>query len=223
MGAHVEFPSGEGGTASGYLATPVDGGAGPALIVLGARPGLDPESTAVCDRFASEGFTALASAWGGTEGRADEPVVLGINAAIFRQVTHPAIAFLEAHPDVHGQGVGLVGLQAGGWFALELAAAAAAEVKACVLVDAPVFDARSLQAWVDLQAPVEAHVALVGTAARDEVDAAVAAAHEMKIPLDVFFYSGVAPGFFEGAASGDADAAHEAFTRSLSFLRAHLG
>src|SRR5688500_8598371 len=74
VGAHVEFPSG-----GGYLATPVDGGAGPALIVLGSGPGDDTGAASACDRFASEGFTALAVPWGGSDSQdADEPTVIGI-------------------------------------------------------------------------------------------------------------------------------------------------
>src|SRR5258705_8819998 len=58
MGETVEFPS-DGGAASGYLAHPATG-AGPAVIVIQEWWGLVPQIKAVCDRFAVEGFTALA-------------------------------------------------------------------------------------------------------------------------------------------------------------------
>src|ERR671915_1768479 len=58
MGEMIEFPS-NGSTANGYLATP-EAGAGPALVVIQEWWGLVPHIKDVCDRFATEGFTALA-------------------------------------------------------------------------------------------------------------------------------------------------------------------
>src|SRR5205814_7596936 len=57
-GSMVEFPS-NGGKTSGYLATPASGkGAG--IIVIQEWWGLVGHIKKVCDRFAAEGFTALA-------------------------------------------------------------------------------------------------------------------------------------------------------------------
>src|SRR5256885_6972535 len=57
-GTMVQFPS-NGGTASGYLATPPSG-KGPGIIVIQEWWGLVGHIKKVCDRFAAEGFTALA-------------------------------------------------------------------------------------------------------------------------------------------------------------------
>ncbi|MFY9487098.1 MAG: dienelactone hydrolase family protein [Solirubrobacterales bacterium] len=57
-GSNVEFAS-NGGTAQGYLATP-ESGNGPAVIVVQEWWGLQPEIKSVCDRYAAEGFFALA-------------------------------------------------------------------------------------------------------------------------------------------------------------------
>ena len=57
MGEMVEFAS-NGGTAPGYLATP-DGG-GPPVIVIQEWWGLVPHIKDVADRFAADGFVALA-------------------------------------------------------------------------------------------------------------------------------------------------------------------
>ena len=54
----VEFPTGAG-TTPGYLTGPVSG-QGPATIVLQEWWGLDEHIRGVCDRFAAEGFFALA-------------------------------------------------------------------------------------------------------------------------------------------------------------------
>ena len=58
MGEMVEFAS-NGDTASGYLATP-SSGRGPGVIVIQEWWGLVPHIKDVCDRFAREGFVALA-------------------------------------------------------------------------------------------------------------------------------------------------------------------
>src|SRR5438477_1714104 len=57
-GKMVDFPS-NGGTTQGYLATPTSG-KGPGVIVIQEWWGLVPHIKRVCDRFAAEGFSALA-------------------------------------------------------------------------------------------------------------------------------------------------------------------
>ena len=57
-GEMVEFKS-NGGTCQGYLATP-ESGNGPGVVVLQEWWGLVDHIKDVCDRFAAEGFVALA-------------------------------------------------------------------------------------------------------------------------------------------------------------------
>ena len=57
-GSMVTFPA-NGATTSGYLATPKSG-AGPGVLVIQEWWGLVPHIKHVCDRFAAEGFVALA-------------------------------------------------------------------------------------------------------------------------------------------------------------------
>src|SRR5436309_1705584 len=57
-GTMVQFPS-NGGTTSGYLATP-QSGKGPGVLVIQEWWGLVGHIKKVCDRFAAEGFSALA-------------------------------------------------------------------------------------------------------------------------------------------------------------------
>jgi carboxymethylenebutenolidase len=56
--ATVEFPS-NGSTAPGYLAVPISGSGIP-VVVLQEWWGVDEHIRDVCDRFAAEGFVALA-------------------------------------------------------------------------------------------------------------------------------------------------------------------
>ena len=58
MGETVEFPS-NGHTCAGYLATPPSG-RGPGVVVIQEYWGLVPHIRDLCDRFAAEGFVALA-------------------------------------------------------------------------------------------------------------------------------------------------------------------
>jgi len=57
-GKMVDFPS-NGGTTQGYLATPASG-KGPGVLVIQEWWGLVPHIKRVADRFAAEGFSALA-------------------------------------------------------------------------------------------------------------------------------------------------------------------
>ena len=57
-GTMVEFPT-NGRTTEGYLATPASGN-GPGVLVIQEWWGLVRHIKNVCDRFAAEGFTALA-------------------------------------------------------------------------------------------------------------------------------------------------------------------
>jgi carboxymethylenebutenolidase len=59
MGQKVEFPS-NGHTCQGYLATPPDGGKGPAVVVIQEWWGLVEHIQDVVDRFAAAGFVAIA-------------------------------------------------------------------------------------------------------------------------------------------------------------------
>src|SRR5258707_15264724 len=58
MGTMVEFKS-NGGQTSGYLAIP-ESGNGPGVVVIQEWWGLVDHIKDVCDRFAAEGFVALA-------------------------------------------------------------------------------------------------------------------------------------------------------------------
>ena len=58
MGELIHFPS-NGHDAEGYLAVPASG-SGPGVVVIQEWWGLVPHIKDVCDRFAAEGFVALA-------------------------------------------------------------------------------------------------------------------------------------------------------------------
>src|SRR5436189_4482870 len=99
MGEMVEFAS-NGGTAPGYLAMP-SGDPGPGILVIQEWWGLVPHIKDVADRFAAEGFSALApDMYHGKT--ADEPdgagkLFMALNIAQAEKDLQGATKYLKAH------------------------------------------------------------------------------------------------------------------------------
>jgi len=131
---NVTFPS-NGGEAHGYLATP-PAGRGPGLVVIQEWWGLTDHIASLVDRFASEGFVALApDLYGGrTTHDADEAGRLMQQLPV-EQASRDlggAVAYLLGRDDVEGERVGAVGFCMGGAFVLTLAAQQGDRVGAAV-------------------------------------------------------------------------------------------
>ncbi|GAB2476003.1 dienelactone hydrolase family protein [Jatrophihabitans fulvus] len=131
---NVTFPS-NGGTAHGYLATP-EGGSGPGLIVIQEWWGLDDSLKKVVDRFASEGFVALApDLYGGRVAHDSDEAGEMLNSLPVEQATKDlagSVDFLLGHDAVTSSTLGVVGYCMGGAFALLLAAQEGDRVSAAV-------------------------------------------------------------------------------------------
>jgi carboxymethylenebutenolidase len=130
MGSIIEFPS-NGDTAQGYLAEP-EGGSGPGIVVIQEWWGLVDHIKDVCDRFAAEGFVALAPDL--YKGRsATEPDEAG-KAMMAMQLDQAARDMSGAVDEVArrstGSGVGVIGFCMGGGLALVLATLRPDAVKA---------------------------------------------------------------------------------------------
>src|SRR5947207_10007689 len=112
----VEFES-NGGTGPGYLAGP-ESGRGLATIVLQEWWGLDDHIRSVCDRFAREGFLALAPDLyrGETTTQPDEAqqLMMALNMERAEKDMRGAVDYLAAHDGFEGKGVGSVGFCLGG-------------------------------------------------------------------------------------------------------------
>jgi carboxymethylenebutenolidase len=134
MGEIVEFPS-NGHTARGYLARSVEG-AGPGVVVIQEWWGLVPHIEDVCERFAAEGFTALAPDLyrGKSTTEPDEAgkLMMTLNLDEASKDMGGAIDYLKSSDAVRGSGVGVVGFCMGGGLALKLAVDRAADVNAVV-------------------------------------------------------------------------------------------
>ncbi len=133
MGEMVEFAS-NGKTAQGYLAVPASG-SGPGVVVIQEWWGLVPHIKDVADRFAAEGFVALAPDFyhGATTDEPDEAGKLMMALQLDRAARDMsgAVDFLVGHDAVTGEGVGVVGFCMGGGLVLWMATRQP-EIKAAV-------------------------------------------------------------------------------------------
>jgi carboxymethylenebutenolidase len=184
----------------------------------------------VCDRFAAEGFTALAPDLyrGQSTTEPDEAgkLMMAMNIGEAAKDMSGAVDFLTASDAVRGDGVGVVGFCMGGGLALVLACRRPDAVRACVpfygLIPWP--DAQP--DWSQLRAAVQGHYA------EEDAFFTPEKARELEQTLkghgaDVEFhvYPGVDHAFFNDARPEvyDAETAGQAWSRTLSFLRQHLG
>ncbi len=134
MGQMVSFPS-NGSEGQGYLAVP-ESGSGPGIVVIQEWWGLNQQIKEVCDRFASEGFVALAPDLyrGEVTREPDEAgkLMMALNIERAAKDMVGAIDFLKQHETVTSRGVGVTGFCMGGGLALWLATLRPEDVEAVV-------------------------------------------------------------------------------------------
>lgn len=120
MGEMVSFPS-NGDSCDGYLSVP-ESGRGPGVIVVQEWWGLVDHIQEVADRFAREGFVALAPDFfhGAKTAEPDEAQRLLMGLAMDRAAKdiQAAAQYLSSRKETTGTGVGTVGFCMGGSLAL---------------------------------------------------------------------------------------------------------
>jgi carboxymethylenebutenolidase len=122
MGEMVTFKS-NGGTASGYLASPASG-KGPGVLVIQEWWGLIPQVKGVADMFAREGFNALApDFYHGKSAKIGEPdqaqkLMMELNIEQAAKDAKGAAQFLASHAKTGSKKVGVIGFCMGGMLAL---------------------------------------------------------------------------------------------------------
>lgn len=224
-GELIEFSS-NGSTTPGYLTLP-ESGSGAALIVLQEWWGLVDHIKDVADRFAAEGFVALAPDLyhGESTSSPDDAgrlmMALDIDRAA-RDVSG-AIQYLLDLGAVAPKKVGTIGFCLGGQLALA-AACQSAEVAACV--DFYGVHPNITLDFSGLRAPV------LGLFAENDAFVSPEVAGKLEHDLneagattDFHIYPGVDHAFFNDTRPDvhDAAAANDAWRRSVEFFRAHLG
>src|SRR3989441_57577 len=133
-GQMVSFPS-DGRTTEGYLATPASG-KGPGVVVIQEWWGLVPHIKDVCDRFADEGYVALApDLYHGESTRSPDEagkLMMALRIDEAEKDLRGAIQYLLNHDATVGDKTGSIGFCMGGALSL-YAASKNPQVGACVI------------------------------------------------------------------------------------------
>ena len=157
----VEFPS-NGSSGTGYLAVP-ESGSGPGIVVIQEWWGLNDQIKEVCDRYASDGFVALAPDLyrGKATTKEDEAgqLMMALNIEQAAKDMAGAVDYLKGHDTATGNGLGVTGFCMGGGLALWLATLRPDDVKAVVPYYGVIPWPAAQPDWSKLQAPVQGHYA----------------------------------------------------------------
>ena len=225
MGEIVEFKA-NGGTANGYLAIPRAGRgfqAGPGVIVIQEWWGLVDHIKNVCDRFADEGFVALAPDLyhGETTKSPDEAgkMMMALNIDQAEKDLSGAVQYLLDHDAVTGDKAGCVGFCMGGALAL-YAASKNPNIGTCV-----VFYGIHPNVKPDLP---NLQAAVLGNYAGNDAFVTPEAVQQLEQQLkslgkqvDFKIYPGTDHAFFNDTRPEvyNAQAAADAWQRTIQFLR----
>ena len=222
----VEFQS-NGDTATGYLAVP-ESGKGPAVVVLQEWWGVDDHIRSVVERFASEGFVALAPDLyhGETTDQPDEAEqkMMAMNMDQAEKEMRGAVDYLSEHESYDGSGIGSVGFCLGGGLAVW---AATANPKVDAVVTYYYVMPHGKPDFSKVDAPVLGHF---GTS--DDfvpVDDAKALEKELNdagADASFEFYEGAGHAFFNDTdrlGTYDKENAESAWQKTVDFFKRHLG
>lgn len=222
---NVTFSS-NGGQAHGYLAKPASG-TGPGVVVIQEWWGLDDHIAELTDRFAADGFVALApDLYGGRVAHDADTAGAYMAQLPADQAARDlagAVTYLLGDADVTSGTVGVVGFCMGGSFVLSLAAQQGDKIGAAV----PFYGVGNLpDDFSSITAPVQAHYGEQD--AFYPVDQARAQEAKMKQQTQntvEFFYYPAGHAFHndkDKLGTYDAEQAQLAWTRTVDFLKTHL-
>lgn len=218
----IEFDT-SAGARPGYLAVPASE-KGPATIVLQEWWGLDDHIRSICDRFASDGFFALAPDLYGGE-TAEQPseaqqLMMAMSMDRVQEEMCGAASYLRSREGFEGSGVGSVGFCLGGGLSV-WAAASCPEVTAAVSYYYVMPHGKPDFGKID--APVMSHFAAADEFISLEDSKALEA--EMRaagVDATSHVYDGAGHAFFNDTnrlGTYDRDAAERSWARTISFLR----
>lgn len=218
-GEIVTFPS-NGHTCEGYLSVPASG-KGPGVVVIQEWWGLVPHIKDVADRFAAEGYVALAPDLyhGKSTTEPDEAgkMMMALKMDEAGKDIAGAYDFLKGHNACSGK-IGSVGFCMGGGLSVLLATLR--PVDACVnyygVSDADISS---------LRGPVLAHYGeLDGWASPAAGKALEQRLKDAGKETEFYFYDGADHAFFNDARPEvyKADAAKQSWERTLAFYKKHL-
>jgi carboxymethylenebutenolidase len=227
MGEMVTFPS-NGGEAQGYMAAPIQG-RGLGVVVIQEWWGLNEQIEEVCDRYAGEGFVALAPDLyrGEATTKEDEAgqLMMALNIEQAAKDMAGAVDYLRGLDAVTGDGVGVTGFCMGGGLALWLATLRPDAVTAVVTYYGLIPWPAAQPDYSKLQAAVQGHYGENDDFAPPE--SARKLEEELKglgKDVELFFYPGVDHAFTNHHRPEVFHEEHSqaAWDRTVAFFRQHL-
>ena len=224
MGEMVQFPF-AGGTTGGYLATP-EQGSGPGVIVIQEWSGLVDHIKDVCDRFAAEGFVALAPDLyhGKSTKSPDEAgkLMMAMRIDEAERDLSAAVEYLATQDSTTSEKLGVVGFCMGGALAL-YTATKNSKIGACV-----VFYGGHPKVKPDLP---NLHAPVLSISGDKDRSVTPDVVHDLERQLknlgkqiEVKIYKDADHAFFNDTRPRvyNAEAAADAWPRTIAFLRQHL-
>jgi carboxymethylenebutenolidase len=222
MGEMVSFPA-NGGTCPGYLAKPASG-SGKGVVVFQEWWGLNQNIKNIADRFASEGFVALAPDMyhGQVTAEPDEAMklLMALNVEQAGKDAKGAVQYLKG---LTGGPVGTTGYCMGGALSLFTACNNGADVGACVdyYGGHPAIPFN----WDTLTAPILAFWAEHDDFVNPNVPGWEAELKKRGKKYEAVTYPGTQHAFFNDEhtdGSYNREAAEDSFRRVVAFYRSHL-
>ncbi len=220
----TEFASGQR-TLEAFLAAPSDTGPHPALVVIHEAYGLNDNIRDVAQRFANEGYVALAVDLFAGRNRA-LCMARFFSAMFVNSLNHQgiqdlkaALTFLTQQPNVDTQRVGAIGFCMGGGFAI---AWACTDKRLKVIAPFYGTNPRPLEA-VQRMCPV------VGSYPENDFTAGMGrkldkALDGYQVQHDIKIYPGAKHSFFNDRRGNyNAEASADAWQRTLAYFKEHLG
>lgn len=227
MGQHIDFSTGDD-TGHGYLAVP-ESGSGPGLLVIQEWWGLVDHIRDVCDRFAAEGFVALAPDLyhGETTTEPDEAgkLMMALNLDQAVADMSGAIAFLQEHDAVTSTHLGVTGFCMGGGLALVVAAERPAAFSACAPWYGLIPWEHAQPDWSNVQAKVRGNFAAEdGFFGPDKAEGLERDLKEAGVDAEITIWPGVDHAFFNDTRPEvhDPDVSAQAWAQTVAFLHAEL-
>lgn len=224
MGQMIEFPA-DGHVDHGYLATPASG-EGPGLVVIQEWWGLVGHIKNVCDRFAAEGFTALAPdlyhGHASMEPDEAQKAMMNLNIDAAAHDLSGAVAHLLDNASATGTRVGVVGFCMGGGLALYISSLEP-EIAACVTY----YGVGPAREAIDLSAMKAAVLGHWGEQDHSYDHATIAnlehRLREAGVSVESFWYDADHAFFNDDRPQvHSADAAQLSWERTVAFLRENL-
>ncbi|HMQ50811.1 MAG TPA: dienelactone hydrolase family protein [Anaerolineae bacterium] len=221
----VEYPDSDGETLMGHLAYQANGGPVPGIVVIQEWWGLNDHIKDVTNRFAQEGFVALApDLYHGvatTEPDEARKLVMELDFEEAVKEIGQAMQFLTAQDYVSGEKVGVVGFCMGGGLALQTALALEDTGAGVIFYGSPLDTDEARQ----MRAPILSFIGTEDNIPVSEVEKMHNVFSETGLKNEFHVYEGAKHAFFNDTRpeAYNAAAATDAWPRALAWFRENLG